>query len=143
MYHIYPCIAHLFVLSATVFLLCFSMSHKTVVAPFLRDDDDIEDIPISQEPTKIEKDTVVTRDPLLSKKQNGAEGVRVEDATVKKQRQGKDGSMPPPSLNVVSQMFSKLVHQNATKAEVHSWCNSELEESNVAATKCLTEAFVR
>ncbi|KAK1399846.1 hypothetical protein POM88_009709 [Heracleum sosnowskyi] len=51
--------------------------------------------------------------------------------------------MPPPNPSIMAQMCTKLGMQNATKAEVDEWCNSEMEENKVMISKCLTEAWIR
>ncbi|KAK1379242.1 hypothetical protein POM88_025986 [Heracleum sosnowskyi] len=126
------------------------MSQKTIVAPFLNDDEYMEEaipstevvlrgasttIPLSME-TRIAVDLV--------KKLFEKEGSQPEDRNPKRHKPiTKDASMPPPNPSVMAQMCSKLGMQNAIEAEVAEWCNSEMAENNAAISKCLTEAWVR
>ncbi|KAK1369788.1 hypothetical protein POM88_035880 [Heracleum sosnowskyi] len=127
------------------------MSHKTVIAPFLNDYEEMNDI---TPPTKITSKLVPSNTPLLpkssgtvadpsSKKRTEVEGSLAEDRTAKKQRSTKDNVIPPPTSSIVEQMCAKLGMQNATGVEIADWCNSEMESNNVAISKCLTEAWVR
>ncbi|KAK1399117.1 hypothetical protein POM88_008980 [Heracleum sosnowskyi] len=118
------------------------MSQKTIVAPFLNDDEEMEEAVPSTElvlrgaltTIPLSKETRITADPL--KKHEDRNPKRHKSIT-------KDGSMPPPNPSVVAQMCSKLGMQNATEVEVVEWCNSDMVENNAAISKCLTEAWVR
>ena len=121
---------------------------KTAPPPFAEDDDDLMEMPPPQG-----SKGVVIREPLPSgshakgandpKKRTELDGARLEDQSSKRHRSGKDTGVATPQANVVHHMYAKMGHQNASEAEVHSWCNADIDATIDATTKGLAEIFLR
>ena len=123
------------------------MSKKTAPPPFADDDDDILEMPppsaskgvMIREPSQAGS---LTRDASDPKKRGEPEGSKLADPHPKKQKTGKETGTTPQATTV-HHMFAKMGHQNASEADVHSWCNASLEDTVDATTHRLAEAFLR
>ena len=70
--------------------------------------------------------------------------VEGRDTNPKKHRLGKEplvakeSRLPPPPPNLVTNMFAKLGHSMASKADMNSWATSSMEKNNAAITRRMT-----
>lgn len=79
------------------------------------------------------------RDP---KKQNLVEGSRTEEPPLKRHRSGKNSGAATRNATIVYHKYAKIGHQNASKADVHTRCNVDVDEIIDATSKGL-ELFMR